>query len=157
MADRVCGELRIRKDSSGEEIEEKDGALNNHCSTSWCEYGEPNGQDLSLEREGHVSLERASESGKASKRERARKSYKAVSTVTAEKRGRPSGFRIEIFEGSKQLILRLLCFCCNLVLKDPVQTEDGIRLCSDCADYIIKFVPCILLNYFIVNKFNLVR
>jgi hypothetical protein len=149
MADRdTCGGLEfvLHNGSFKQETdsEEKDGALNSHChsGTSLREYDEPNGQGLPITRKGDVSLERAFESGKVPKR-KARKSFKIVTTENLEPR-RPSGFNIEIFEGSKQLILRLLCFCCNLILKDPVQTEDGIRLCSDCADYIIKFVPCIL-------------
>jgi TNF receptor-associated factor 2/TNF receptor-associated factor 3 len=135
MADKGWGELVLRDGSFGGETEENDGALSS--GPSWCEYDEPKGQEISFKRDfkGGVSLERASESGEVPKKEWARKSSKAVTTGKPE---RPSGFSIEIFEGSKQLILRLLCFCCNLVLKDPVQTEEGVRLCSDCADYIIK-------------------
>jgi hypothetical protein len=60
-------------------------------------------------------------------------------------KNRPRGYSINIFEGSKQLFMRLLCFCCNLILKDSVQTEDGIRLCSECAAYIMRYNNIIII------------
>ena len=37
-------------------------------------------------------------------------------------------------------IKRLLCTCCKLILRDAVQTVEGLRLCLCCAKHIIKCV-----------------
>ena len=34
----------------------------------------------------------------------------------------------------------LSCPHCELLLKDPVQTEEGLRLCRSCFDEIVKYV-----------------
>ena len=48
--------------------------------------------------------------------------------------------RIVVIKNDKQRkqIERLLCTCCKLILRDAVQTVEGLRLCLCCAVYITK-------------------
>ena len=45
------------------------------------------------------------------------------------------GFNVATTSSTKS---RLLCPECKMVLKNPVQTEEGIRLCKSCYDDIAK-------------------
>ena len=48
--------------------------------------------------------------------------------------------RIVVIKNDKQRkqIERLLCTCCKLILRDAVQTVEGLRLCLCCAVHIAK-------------------
>ena len=49
-----------------------------------------------------------------------------------------AGHDLEI-NGEYAILNKLLCPSCGLIMRDSVQTEEGVRLCKSCCDVILRY------------------